>query len=671
MFQTNLQMKIKRFFAVLLTMCLLTTGMTALAAETAETTEIATLEVGGSVIVEAGQAASFIVNIEEDGMYTLFTKDTQQNTMWESKNHVIFYNAEGTAMENGAEWRSVDGSYQRGRSCNLVAGEYTLEIAEIPWEYTADVTYYLEKVEAPTSIKHSMSAEYIVIMSEGTTNILDVGNVTVEPAYSVLSIVSYAVTAEDPSVVTFEKYESPVREWSGEYKVIPHKLGSTDITMTITFFDGSTAEFQKKMTVIEREQIIPGKEYTMTDADYRFDVITSTHDCGYKLEADFSGDTQYLWFDINTENEYIQHVLNSKGVEYSTLTDGIFKFAADTAVEINVWTDDYDEATLDTVIYRFLPNHELIKTDAVEATFEASGNIEYYTCSNCDTVTSDAEGCNEITLAETVIPQLKMEDGKIEVEESSVKIPVDTLQEAAEDESLTVGLEEVTVILDKAALEAITAQAESNITLTVKMIDKEALAEEQKAAIADKNVVGAISATILNNGEEIHDFDNGLVTIKIPFMPAEGTNGANYSILYVADDGSVEVIETTYENGYLVMTTDHFSEYVIIYNAPSTDNDSSDNIENNDSDNSSAPVNDNNDSSTNNNESSSGTENSGDSSKTDSLTSSIETDGDSEKEETLGTPDTGDNAQTVATVFVAVIAMMFMVVATAAKKKMN
>ncbi len=648
-------MKLKRFFALLITICLLTTSMTALAAETDGIEVTATLEVGGSVTVEGGQAASFIVNIEEDGMYTLFTKDTRENTMWESKNHAIFYNEEGTAMENGVEWRSMDGSYQRGRSCNLTAGEYTLEIAEIPWEYTADVTYYLEKVIVPTSLELKLAQELTAI--KPSQNVFDASRISVEPAYSILSVVSCEVEAEDPSIVTFERNENPYspQEWSGQYTVIPHELGTTNIIITYTFFDGSTVEFQRKITVIEREQIIPGKEYTMTDTDYRYDVITPTHDCGYKLEADFSGDTQHLWFDINTENEYIQHVLNGTGIVYSTLTDGVFGFAEDTAYEINVWTDDYDEAAVDTVIYRLLPNHNLIKTDAVEATFEAAGNIEYYTCSKCNTVTSDAEGCNEITLAETVLPQLKMEDGKIEVEESSVKIPVDTLQEAAEDESLTIGLEEATVILDKAALETITAQAQGNITLAVKMIDTEILAEEQKAAIADKNVVGAISAAILSNGKEIHDFDNGWVTIKIPFTPAEGTNGANYSILYVADDGSVEAIETNHENGYLVMTTNHFSEYVIVYNAPQSGND--DSSETNKENNSSA-VTDQNSSTTEDKDSSqNSTENS--SSGTNN----------NEKEE--NNVQTGDTVNSMALVCVAALAVAVLGMAVMAKRKQN
>ena len=48
--------------------------------------------------------------------------------------------------------------------------------------------------------------------------------------------------------------------------------------------------------------------------------------------------------------------------------------------------------------------HELVKTDAKEATCEEAGNIEYYRCSVCGKCFSDAEGKTEIKEEDTVIP---------------------------------------------------------------------------------------------------------------------------------------------------------------------------------------------------------------------------------------------------------------------------
>ena len=49
-------------------------------------------------------------------------------------------------------------------------------------------------------------------------------------------------------------------------------------------------------------------------------------------------------------------------------------------------------------------NHKLDKVDAVEATCQNPGNIAYYKCSVCSKLFSDAEGKNEISADDVVIP---------------------------------------------------------------------------------------------------------------------------------------------------------------------------------------------------------------------------------------------------------------------------
>lgn len=55
-------------------------------------------------------------------------------------------------------------------------------------------------------------------------------------------------------------------------------------------------------------------------------------------------------------------------------------------------------------------NHtDLVKTDAVDATVEHTGNIEYWYCSGCEKYFADEQGENEITKEDTVLPQLAPE----------------------------------------------------------------------------------------------------------------------------------------------------------------------------------------------------------------------------------------------------------------------
>lgn len=55
---------------------------------------------------------------------------------------------------------------------------------------------------------------------------------------------------------------------------------------------------------------------------------------------------------------------------------------------------------------------------------------------------------------------------------------------------------------------------------------------------------------------------NGKVTVKIP-LP-EGYNAEITAVYYVAASGEKEKLESTYENGFIVFETDHFSEYVLV-----------------------------------------------------------------------------------------------------------
>lgn len=62
--------------------------------------------------------------------------------------------------------------------------------------------------------------------------------------------------------------------------------------------------------------------------------------------------------------------------------------------------------SIDTELNVFIisaTGHDITKVDAVPASCEADGNIEYYECGYCGKLFSDADGKNEITAADTVI----------------------------------------------------------------------------------------------------------------------------------------------------------------------------------------------------------------------------------------------------------------------------
>ena len=237
--------------------------------------------------------------------------------------------------------------------------------------------------------------------------------------------------------------------------------------------------------------------------------------------------------------------------------------------------------------------HVLRHIPEVKATYALDGNIEYWICLDCDKWFSDNAATKEIDDKNSVILQKLVEvtEGKADVSEeavteainnsnsnnivlslpqteqnvTSVQLPTNSINNVIqEDKALTIETSELEITFDNEALKSIINTSNSSkVTLEVKEIEEENLTDKQKEAIADKEITTIISAELLSENEQIKNFGDGNVTIKIPFIPKEGTEGSDYIVLYVDDDGSIEEISTKFENNSLIVNLKHFSKYVI------------------------------------------------------------------------------------------------------------
>ena len=82
-------------------------------------------------------------------------------------------------------------------------------------------------------------------------------------------------------------------------------------------------------------------------------------------------------------------------------------------------------------------NHSLTHHPRVEATVDAAGNIEYWTCDRCSKYFDDANGTHEISEAETVIPMIPSYTLTVEVEKIATKTPGKVTYNGAEIGSFT------------------------------------------------------------------------------------------------------------------------------------------------------------------------------------------------------------------------------------------
>lgn len=186
------------------------------------------------------------------------------------------------------------------------------------------------------------------------------------------------------------------------------------------------------------------------------------------------------------------------------------------------------------------------------------------------------EGLNKILDGDVDTGVVEIDLTALKKDIDTVKLPAAALEDiakAAADgdndvDGLAIKLDSGTVEFDADALEAIADQASgSTIELKLEKSSANGLSSSQKDAVKDMDIHGHFDLT-LNGGKAITDFKGGKVSVKIPFAVPSGKEAANFVVIYVANDGSVEEMRTNCSGGYISFTTDHFSKYVIAYKAP-------------------------------------------------------------------------------------------------------
>ena len=131
--------------------------------------------------------------------------------------------------------------------------------------------------------------------------------------------------------------------------------------------------------------------------------------------------------------------------------------------------------------------------------------------------------------------------------------------------SLTVVTGNGTLTFDSKAVSSMGKQAaESDIEVFVEKVKKETLTDEQQAIVGNKSVY---DLTVMSDKKLISNFNDGRVTVIIPYELKTGETADNLTVWYLADDGSMTEITCAYDASAKTVTfvVDHFSQYVIGY----------------------------------------------------------------------------------------------------------
>ena len=148
-------------------------------------------------------------------------------------------------------------------------------------------------------------------------------------------------------------------------------------------------------------------------------------------------------------------------------------------------------------------------------------------------------------------------DGKVEVTDDIINnIKTMSTQDPTMEVSFKID-EKYTVVMNQAAIQSLSGAA----TLEVKdtTADQSALTEAQKSAIGDRPVY---SITFGDNT----NFGSGKVTVTVPYALKNGESPNGIYVAYVAADGTLEKLPTTYnaDDGTVTFTTTHFSVFTIM-----------------------------------------------------------------------------------------------------------
>ena len=152
---------------------------------------------------------------------------------------------------------------------------------------------------------------------------------------------------------------------------------------------------------------------------------------------------------------------------------------------------------------------------------------------------------------------------------TSTEIAKDAVKAVMDNGSdLIVELTDATVKLDNETLKAVYAQAEGD-SIEIRAVKTEvaSLTEAQKKALDSYDTAVVVELQIYSNGKYIANFNGGIATVKIPFTPAEGVSADEYTVYYVGGDGKLTAVASEYVDGYMIISTGHFSSYAIVRTA--------------------------------------------------------------------------------------------------------
>ena len=206
--------------------------------------------------------------------------------------------------------------------------------------------------------------------------------------------------------------------------------------------------------------------------------------------------------------------------------------------------------------------------DEAYAMFEERFSDVTVVCTGKENVTVEN---GTATVPDSAVEIVEGEDVVIDVTDTDEKaegvvLAPETVEKITDAEAaVEIKLPDATVSFDAAAIGSIGEQAgETAVTIVAKEVKEETLNAKQTAALENQEVLVVLTLEAHAGDTKITNFGGGKVTVSVPFELPQGKSGKDFYVAYVAEDGTITAMPTTYADGMLTFETTHFSNYAVL-----------------------------------------------------------------------------------------------------------
>ncbi len=197
-----------------------------------------------------------------------------------------------------------------------------------------------------------------------------------------------------------------------------------------------------------------------------------------------------------------------------------------------------------------------------EKTFECSACGD--TSKEAELIPADATGHNWTT--GNVVDGVRTDTCSVCSQTKTVTVYTGNKTDEVKAEDLAdkeIELNDANISLDSGVIDTI---GDQNVTVSADKLEGDdrtdlGLSEDQLAQVGDSPIY---NFTINNGTENISNFgEENYVTITLPYTLTPGEDVDSIAVWFINDEGELESIPATYNNGYVTFKTNHFSYYTV------------------------------------------------------------------------------------------------------------